>query len=234
MQRGVASDWLARWGLAGQRVLMEIVVFGGAAGAARRLLAYLQRRPPAPSPLCRPEADRERAVAAVGAKLPRRLKRKRPLLLEDGTPAGGLEEYYDYVFEVGTAGHAAGWVLRGLGTAPTQHLSNQVRALGTAAHAAGYRSRAPACKGGGRGAWAGAEGTRARRPASQQAAAPCRLAAVLPFQPRPPPARPALRALQEEAAAAPSLKILEAAYRWKRQKAEGGEAVPGAAAGEGA
>ena len=32
--------------------------------------------------------------------MPRRVKRKRPILLEDGTEAGGMEEYYDYIFPV--------------------------------------------------------------------------------------------------------------------------------------
>lgn len=42
--------------------------------------------------------------------MPRRVKRKRPILLEDGTEAGGMEEYYDYIFPVGTSqrhGHSA-------------------------------------------------------------------------------------------------------------------------------
>lgn len=38
------------------------------------------------------------AVAEVEGKMPRRVKRKRPIELEDGTRTGGLEEYYDYIF----------------------------------------------------------------------------------------------------------------------------------------
>jgi crooked neck len=44
------------------------------------------------------EAERRRAVEAVEAKLPRRVKRKRPIVLEDGSRPGGVEEYYDYIF----------------------------------------------------------------------------------------------------------------------------------------
>jgi crooked neck len=36
-------------------------------------------------------------VAAVQKKMPRRVKRKRPISAEDGTPAG-FEEYPDYIF----------------------------------------------------------------------------------------------------------------------------------------
>lgn len=39
-------------------------------------------------------------MEAVEKKMPRRVKRKRPILLEDGTEAGGMEEYYDYIFPV--------------------------------------------------------------------------------------------------------------------------------------
>lgn len=46
----------------------------------------------------RPPDERARAVAAVEKKMPRRVKRKRPIVLEDGTEAGGMEEYYDYIF----------------------------------------------------------------------------------------------------------------------------------------
>jgi len=38
------------------------------------------------------------AVEAVEKKLPKKVKRKRPILLDDGTETGGMEEYYDYVF----------------------------------------------------------------------------------------------------------------------------------------
>ena len=37
-------------------------------------------------------------VQAVEKKMPRRVKRKRPVVLEDGTETGGMEEYYDYIF----------------------------------------------------------------------------------------------------------------------------------------
>ena len=37
------------------------------------------------------------AALAVEKKMPRRVKRKRPIYTEDGTPAG-QEEYYDYIF----------------------------------------------------------------------------------------------------------------------------------------
>lgn len=40
----------------------------------------------------------EEAVQAVEEKMPRRVKRKRPIVLEDGTETGGMEEYYDYIF----------------------------------------------------------------------------------------------------------------------------------------
>lgn len=45
------------------------------------------------------------AVAAVTKKMPKRIKRKRPITTTDGTPLGGMEEYYDYVFpeEAGVA-----------------------------------------------------------------------------------------------------------------------------------
>lgn len=36
-------------------------------------------------------------VGKVEKKMPRRVKRKRPIYTEDGTPAG-QEEYYDYIF----------------------------------------------------------------------------------------------------------------------------------------
>lgn len=55
---------------------------------------------PAP-PACRPEEERARAVAAVEGKMPRRVKRKRPIVLDDGSQPGGMEEYYDYIFPVG-------------------------------------------------------------------------------------------------------------------------------------
>lgn len=40
---------------------------------------------------------RERAVAAVEGKRPKRVKKRRAVTLEDGAP-GGFEEYWDYVF----------------------------------------------------------------------------------------------------------------------------------------
>lgn len=45
------------------------------------------------------------AVTAVERKMPRRIKRKRPLTNEAGRPGLGMEEYYDYVFpeEAGAA-----------------------------------------------------------------------------------------------------------------------------------
>lgn len=44
-------------------------------------------------------------MSAVTKKMPRRIKRKRPIAASDGTPLGGMEEYYDYVFpeEAGVA-----------------------------------------------------------------------------------------------------------------------------------
>eukprot|EP00899_Mesostigma_viride_P028523 jgi/Mesvir1/8856/Mv02752-RA.1 len=39
----------------------------------------------------------ESSLAAVTRKMPKRVKRKRPVTAEDGTPAG-FEEYYDYIF----------------------------------------------------------------------------------------------------------------------------------------
>ena len=49
---------------------------------------------------CRPEEERARARAAVEGKMPRRVKRKRPIVLDDGSQPGGMEEYYDYIFPV--------------------------------------------------------------------------------------------------------------------------------------
>jgi crooked neck len=46
------------------------------------------------------------AVAAVTKRMPRRIKRKRPLTAADGSAlGGGMEEFYDYVFpeEAGAA-----------------------------------------------------------------------------------------------------------------------------------
>jgi crooked neck len=40
---------------------------------------------------------RLRRYTWVEKKMPRRVKRKRPIYTEDGTPAG-QEEYYDYIF----------------------------------------------------------------------------------------------------------------------------------------
>lgn len=48
----------------------------------------------------RPAEERQKAVAAVQAKMPRRVKRKRAILLDDGSSTGGMEEYYDYIFPV--------------------------------------------------------------------------------------------------------------------------------------
>lgn len=45
----------------------------------------------------RNEEERGKAVAAVERRMPKRVKRKRPLLLEDGSQAG-MEEYFDYIF----------------------------------------------------------------------------------------------------------------------------------------
>jgi crooked neck len=42
--------------------------------------------------------DRSRAVAAVEAKMPKRVKRKRPIVLDDGTKTGAQEEYYDLIY----------------------------------------------------------------------------------------------------------------------------------------
>lgn len=39
-------------------------------------------------------------MAAVEGKMPRRVKRKRPIVLDDGSQPGGMEEYYDYIFPV--------------------------------------------------------------------------------------------------------------------------------------
>lgn len=54
---------------------------------------------------CRSRDEVASAVAAVSKKMPRRIKRKRPITTTDGTPLGGMEEYYDYVFpeEAGAA-----------------------------------------------------------------------------------------------------------------------------------
>ena len=52
----------------------------------------------------RPKAERKKAVAAVAAKMPRRVKRKRPIVLDDGSQPGGMEEYYDYIFPVSLPG----------------------------------------------------------------------------------------------------------------------------------
>jgi crooked neck len=41
--------------------------------------------------------DSNERVAGVEKKMPRRVKRKRPIYTEDGT-AAGQEEYYDYIF----------------------------------------------------------------------------------------------------------------------------------------
>lgn len=41
---------------------------------------------------------KEHLIAAVETKMPKRVKRKRPIQLEDGSKPGGFEEYYDYVF----------------------------------------------------------------------------------------------------------------------------------------
>lgn len=43
-------------------------------------------------------------VSTVQKKMPRRVKRKRPIVLEDGSQPGGMEEYYDYIFPDETAG----------------------------------------------------------------------------------------------------------------------------------
>ena len=43
-------------------------------------------------------------MGAVEAKMPRRVKRKRPIVLDDGSRPGGMEEYYDYIFPVGAGG----------------------------------------------------------------------------------------------------------------------------------
>ncbi|KAK9828970.1 hypothetical protein WJX72_003124 [[Myrmecia] bisecta] len=52
----------------------------------------------------RPEEERQAGVQAVEKKMPKRIKRKRAILLEDGSQAG-MEEYYDYIFpeEAGAA-----------------------------------------------------------------------------------------------------------------------------------
>lgn len=42
-------------------------------------------------------------MAAVEGKMPRRVKRKRPIVLDDGSQPGGMEEYYDYIFPVSWA-----------------------------------------------------------------------------------------------------------------------------------
>lgn len=44
---------------------------------------------------------------AVASKMPKRVKRKRPILLADGTESGGMEEYYDYVFPDEAQGDSA-------------------------------------------------------------------------------------------------------------------------------
>ena len=38
------------------------------------------------------------SLKQVEEKLPRRVKKKRPIVLEDGSRPGGMEEYYDYIF----------------------------------------------------------------------------------------------------------------------------------------
>ena len=58
---------------------------------------------------CRPEEERARAVAAVEGKMPRRVKRKRPIVLDDGSQPGGMEEYYDYIFPVRMGCVMLGW-----------------------------------------------------------------------------------------------------------------------------
>ena len=44
-------------------------------------------------------------MEAVAKKLPRRVKRKRPIVLDDGSQPGGMEEYYDYIFPVRSEAH---------------------------------------------------------------------------------------------------------------------------------
>lgn len=136
--------------------------------------------------------------------MPRRVKRKRPILLEDGTEAGGLEEYYDYIFPV-----CVGWAC----VCACVRFSR----VGTAIGWAGGVLHLPMCVG-----WAvGGQD----RVVHTTRCATCTQA----HRPHPSLLRPA--ALQEEAAAAPNLKILEAAYRWKRQRTEGqdgGEEAAGA------
>lgn len=51
----------------------------------------------APRCLHRSEEERHKAVEAITRRLPKRVKRKRPIRLEDGSSAG-MEEYYDYIF----------------------------------------------------------------------------------------------------------------------------------------
>ncbi|KAK9915014.1 hypothetical protein WJX75_003619 [Coccomyxa subellipsoidea] len=43
------------------------------------------------------EAQRAAAIAAVEKRMPKRVKRKRPIITEDGQEAG-MEEYFDYIF----------------------------------------------------------------------------------------------------------------------------------------
>lgn len=55
--------------------------------------------------LCfRDPAERESSVLAVEKKMPKRVKRKRPIVTDDGLEAG-MEEYYDYLFPE-EGGHA--------------------------------------------------------------------------------------------------------------------------------
>jgi crooked neck len=37
-------------------------------------------------------------LSSIEKKMPKRVKRKRPIELDDGTQVGGMEEYYDYIF----------------------------------------------------------------------------------------------------------------------------------------
>ena len=48
---------------------------------------------------CVDDADSSEAVAAVVRKFPKRVKKRRPITMADGTPsADHFEEYYHYVF----------------------------------------------------------------------------------------------------------------------------------------
>ena len=172
-------------------------------------------------------------MAAVEKKMPRRVKRKRPIVLDDGSRPGGMEEYYDYIFPVGGQGRlvlAGCLCVQGCVVMYTHRQAagvvDAMLSLVTVELCGWLHTRwarvLPLASCQAQGSGEGASIGQQPSPAIRTDRFIADVARLLTW-----PGSARLAWVQDEAAAAPNLKLLEMAHKWKRQKM-GGEDGGGA------